>query len=170
MLRNVLLFGDEILRRKAAEISAITPEVRRLAADMLETMYYHDGLGLAAPQVGVPLRLFVMDVPREGHDKLVCINPVVGERGPMRRMDEGCLSFPGVTGTVARAAEVTIEFTDLSGARRSQKVAGVTAQAVQHELDHLDGTLYTDRLTDPATYRPVQAGSEEAAELEAAAA
>lgn len=65
----------------------------------------------------------------------------------MRRMDEGCLSFPGVTGTVARAAEVTIEFTDLSGARRSRKVAGVTAQAVQHELDHLDGVLFVDRLS-----------------------
>ena len=147
MLLSVMLFGDETLRKKAGEVPGVTPAVKKLAADMLETMYYHDGLGLAAPQVGVPLRLFVMDVPREGHGKLVLINPAVRDPGVTVRVEEGCLSFPGITAQVPRSAEVTVEFTDLSGTRRSKRIAGVTAQAVQHELDHLDGVLLVDRMS-----------------------
>lgn len=146
MLLDVLLFGDETLRKKAGEVSAVTPEVRKLAGDMLETMYYHDGLGLAAPQVGILLRMCVMDVPREGCGKMVLVNPAIRECGPSETVDEGCLSFPGITAPIERAIEVTVEFTDLTGKRRSKKVTGLTAQAVQHELDHLDGVLLVDRM------------------------
>ena len=131
MLLDILLFGDAILRKKADEVPAVTAAVRDLAANMLETMYYHDGLGLAAPQVGVSLRLFVMDVPRDGCGKTVLVNPVIRERGETGAVEEGCLSFPGIAGAVARAAEVVVEFTDLSGKRVSKGVKGVAAQAVQ---------------------------------------
>lgn len=147
MLLDILLFGDAVLRKKADEVPAVTAAVRDLAANMLETMYYHDGLGLAAPQVGVSLRLFVMDVPRDGCGKTVLVNPVIRERGETGAVEEGCLSFPGIAGAVARAAEVVVEFTDLSGKRVSKGVKGVAAQAVQHELDHLDGVLLVDRLS-----------------------
>lgn len=147
MLLDILLFGDAVLRKKADEVPAVTAAVRDLAANMLETMYYHDGLGLAAPQVGVSLRLFVMDVPRDGCGKTVLVNPVIRERGETGVVEEGCLSFPGIAGTVARSAEVVVEFTDLSGKRVSKGVKGVAAQAVQHELDHLDGVLLVDRLS-----------------------
>ena len=146
MLLNVLLFGDETLRKKAGEVPSVTSDIRKLAGDMLETMYYHDGLGLAAPQVGVSLRLCVMDVPREGCGKMILINPAIRECGAAESVEEGCLSFPEIKASVARAVEVAVEFTDLSGKRKSKKVSGLTAQAVQHELDNLDGVLLVDRM------------------------
>jgi peptide deformylase len=146
MRMDVYLFGDEVLRRRADEIPDVTPEVRQLAEDMLETMYYHDGLGLAAPQVGVSLRLAVIDVRQEGSGKLILINPVIRETGRVQTMEEGCLSFPDIAVPVDRAAELTVEFTTLSGKRKEKRVSGVAAQAVQHEIDHLDGILIVDRM------------------------
>jgi len=147
MRLKIHLYGDEILRRKAAEIDAINPELSALVENMFETMYYHEGLGLAAPQVGIPLSLVVIDVPREGTGRLVLINPVICESGNTLVMEEGCLSFPEIIVPVERASEVTVEFTSLAGKRKKKSVTGIAAQAVQHELDHLDGVLLVDRMS-----------------------
>ena len=146
MRLDIYLFGDELLRKRASDITDITPEIRRLAEDMLETMYYHEGLGLAAPQVGVPLRLTVMDIRRDGSGKIVLINPVIREIRGKQAMEEGCLSFPDIVASIERATELTVEFISLSGKRKENKMSGVAAQAIQHEIDHLDGILYPDRL------------------------
>jgi len=147
MRMDIYLFGDEVLRKRAAEITDITPEIKRLAENMLETMYYHEGLGLAAPQVGVPLRLTVMDIRQEGSGKVVLINPVIREIGGKQMMEEGCLSFPEIVVPLERATELTVEFTALSGKRKERKMIGLAAQAVQHEIDHLDGVLLIDRMS-----------------------
>lgn len=143
---DVYLFGDRVLKTRADEIADVTPEIKRLAESMLETMYYHDGLGLAAPQVGISLRLVVIDVRQEGSGKLTMINPVIRETGRVQTMEEGCLSFPDIVVPVDRATELTLEFTTLSGKRKEKRVSGVAAQAVQHEIDHLDGILIVDRM------------------------
>lgn len=146
MVLSVLLYGNPILKEKAGEVAEITSDIKRLAEDMLETMYYHEGLGLAGPQVGVPLRIAVMDVRRGGSGKIVLINPVICEMGKLEPMEEGCLSIPGITATIQRAGELAVEFTTLSGKRKTMKSSGLAAQAVQHEIDHLDGLLITDRM------------------------
>jgi len=147
MRLDIYLFGDELLRKRASDITDITPEIRRLAEDMLETMYYHEGLGLAAPQVGVPLRLTVMDIRRDGSGKIVLINPVIREIRGKQAMEEGCLSFPDIVASIERATELTVEFISLSGKRKENKMSGVAAQAIQHEIDHLDGVLLIDRMS-----------------------
>lgn len=147
MRMEICLFGDELLRKRADEIADVTPEIKQLAENMLETMYYHEGLGLAAPQIGVSLRLAVIDVRHEGSGKIVLINPVICGMGKMQTMEEGCLSFPGIAVPVERAAELTVEFTNLSGQRKKREMRGVAAQAVQHEIDHLDGMLLVDRMS-----------------------
>jgi peptide deformylase len=144
---DVYLFGDEVLQKRADEIADVTPEIKQLAENMLETMYYHEGLGLAAPQVGVPLRLAVIDVRSEGSGKIILINPVIRETGRVQTMEEGCLSFPDIVTSIERATELTVEFTTLSGKRKEKRVRGVAAQAVQHEIDHLDGMLIVDRMS-----------------------
>jgi len=140
------LYGDDVLRRKSAEIPEVTPELATLAENMFETMYYHEGLGLAAPQVGIPIRLVIIDAPGEDTGRRVLINPVISEAGETVILEEGCLSFPEIAALVERAGELTVEFTTLAGKRKKQRVSGVLAQAVQHEIDHLDGVLLVDRM------------------------
>jgi peptide deformylase len=147
MRLDIYLYGDEVLRRRAGEVERVTPEIRELVENMLETMYSGDGLGLAAPQVGVSLRVVVIDVPHEGSGKLMLVNPVILEAAGSAMMDEGCLSFPDIVVPVQRATEVTFEYTTLGGKKRTRKASGVTAQAVQHEIDHLDGKLLVDRMS-----------------------
>lgn len=147
MIREIFLYGDQVLRRKAEEITGITPEIEGLAGDMLETMYRHRGLGLAGPQVGVSKRIVVIDVPQEGSGRLVLVNPVIREVEGMVTLEEGCLSFPDITAPVERGAGVAVEYTTLGGKLRTKMVSGVTAEAVQHELDHLDGVLFVDRIS-----------------------
>lgn len=147
MLMKLHIHGRESLRKRAAEIPEITPEIKKLAGDMFETMYYNDGIGLAAPQVGVSLQIAVIHVPREETGKMVLINPVILERSGSVTIDEGCLSVPGITASVKRAEEVTVEFTTLAGKRKRKSCKGLTALAVQHEVDHLEGKLYIDRIS-----------------------
>ena len=145
------------------------------AERMLEAMRNANGIGLAAPQVGVLLRLFVVELPEDEEEEqpretFVLFNPeIVKGKGEQVRY-EGCLSIPGYIGEVARQEQVTITGLDEKGRRVRLKVEDYLARVFQHELDHLDGVLYTDRLTDPETFQPVEAGQEEAAELEAAMA
>lgn len=146
MKRGIRLYGDEVLRRRAVEMGEVTPELESLVRDMFRTMYDHQGLGLAAPQIGFSIRVAVIDVPREKSGRIVLIDPEIISASGAELMEEGCLSFPEITAPVERAVEVEVEFTTLGGTRRRKKVSGVTAQAVQHEIDHLDGILLVDRM------------------------
>lgn len=146
---EVLKWPDPRLTEICAPIEAITPEIEALAADMLETMYAAPGRGLAAPQVGAMVRLFVMDVGwKEGKsDPLVCINPMLQEVSEERATQtEGCLSIPGVSADISRPAQVQMMWTGLNGGRYTQGFNDFAAACVQHELDHLDGVVTFDHL------------------------
>ncbi len=145
----ILTWPDPRLTEICAPVAEITPEIETLAADMLETMYAAPGRGLAGPQVGAMLRLFVMDVGwKEGKpDPLVCINPMMQEVGEDRAdTEEGCLSIPGVTAMVNRPTRVQMVWTGLNGGRYVQSFDGFAAVCAQHELDHLDGVVTFDHL------------------------
>ena len=142
---KVRKYGDPVLRRRAAPVAEITPEIRRMVDDMIETMYDEVGIGLAAPQVGISLRLMVV-----GHEKTTgaraIVNPVIAEQGGEVTAEEGCLSLPGIFASVTRAEWVRLEGQDLEGQPVSIKAKGLTARVFQHEMDHLDGVLFIDRL------------------------
>jgi peptide deformylase len=148
MLRTIVRYGAEILHREAARVDGITPDVQQLVDDMIDTMYAAPGVGLAAPQVGVPLRLFVVDISvgRDPGQLMVFMNPEFVEREGMQLEEEGCLSLPGFMATVARPARIVLRGLDRNGAERIVEARGLLARAFQHEMDHLDGTLFVDRL------------------------
>jgi peptide deformylase len=162
-----------VLRSKSRKVLAVTPSLVALAEQMLETMRNANGVGLAAPQVGVAQRLFVAELPEdeeanEPRRTFVFFNPeIVKGRGEQVGF-EGCLSIPGYVGEVARQEQVVVKGLDAKGKPVRHKVEGYLARVFQHEIDHLDGILYTDRLTDPETFQPVEVGQEEAFEMEAA--
>lgn len=162
-----------VLRSKSKKVPRVTPKLAALARQMLETMRQANGVGLAAPQVGVLLRFFVAELPEdkeadEPAETYILFNPeIIKGRGEQVGY-EGCLSIPGYIGEVARQDRVTVEGVDERGRTVRLKVEGYLARVFQHEIDHLDGVLFTDRLTDPATLQPVPEGEEEAAEWEAA--
>ena len=137
-------YGDPILRLLAAPVAAVTPEIKTLIADMAETMWHQVGIGLAAPQIGVSLRIFVMDDGKRGARAIV--NPVVTERGGVVKEEEGCLSLPGIFAEVERSKSLRIEGLDGEGQPISFEAQGLPAKIIQHELDHLDGVLFIDRL------------------------
>ncbi|MGB3244073.1 MAG: peptide deformylase [Sulfitobacter sp.] len=146
---EILRWPDPVLTETCAPVLEITPEIEKLAADMLETMYDAPGRGLAAPQVGVLKRVFVIDTGwKEGKsDPLVCINPMLQEVSEDRvAAEEGCLSIPGVVAMVNRPAQVQMVWTGLNGGRYVQSFEGFAAACVQHELDHLDGVVTFDHL------------------------
>ena len=148
MLRPILKYGDQILHGRASPVEVITTEIDRIAGDMLDTMYAAPGIGLAAPQIGVPLRMFVVDISvgRDPSDLLVFINPEFIERDGMQLEEEGCLSVPGFEATVVRPAQVVLKGLDRDGNEHRREATGLLARAFHHEMDHLDGTLFVDRL------------------------
>ena len=148
MLRPILKYGDRALHEPAKLVEAITPEVERIVDDMVETMYAAPGVGLAAPQVGVPLRIFVVDVSvgRDPGGLLVMINPEFVERDGVQLEEEGCLSVPGFNATVMRPMRVVVKGLDRHGEEHQHEGNGLLARAFQHEMDHLDGALFVDRL------------------------
>lgn len=146
---SVRKYGDPVLRRRAAPVTLVTPEVRQLAEDMIETMYDEVGIGLAAPQVGVSLRLVVVG-DETGQGVLTLVNPVITDQAGQATAEEGCLSIPGIFASVTRAEWVRVEATDLEGRPLRVEGRGLRARVFQHELDHLDGVLFVDRL-DPVT-------------------
>jgi peptide deformylase len=148
MIRPILKYGDDTLHSPARPVDAITSDIDRLVDDMTETMYAAPGVGLAAPQVGVPLRVCVIDlsVGRDPNGLLVLINPEFVERDGMQLEEEGCLSVPGFNATVVRPARVLIKALDRTGTEFQREGTGLLARAFQHELDHLDGTLFVDKL------------------------
>ena len=137
-----------MLHQPAAPVETMTADIERLIDDMVETMYAAPGIGLAAPQVGVSLRIFVVDlsVGRDANGLITLINPVFVERHGMQLEDEGCLSIPGFNATVARPERVIVRGLDRHGNEQTLEGTGLLARAFQHEMDHLDGTLFVDRL------------------------
>ncbi|MGH7388795.1 MAG: peptide deformylase [Candidatus Rokuibacteriota bacterium] len=146
---KVRRYGDPALRRRAEPVGEITPAVRKAVDDMIETMYDEVGIGLAAPQIGIPLRLVVVG-DDETRRARALVNPVVTEQGGQATAEEGCLSIPGVFAPVTRAAWVKVQARDLGGDPVTIDAKGLLARVLQHELDHLDGVLFIDRL-DPVT-------------------
>jgi peptide deformylase len=148
MLRPIVRHGAAVLHRPADPVAEITPEIDALVDDMIQTMYAAPGIGLAAPQVGIGKRVFVCDVSagRNPADLLVFINPEFVERDGMQLEEEGCLSVPGFNATVARPARAVLKGLDRHGEPQSIEASGLLARCFQHEMDHLDGTLFVDRL------------------------
>lgn len=136
---------DEILRKKSREVEVVDDKIRQILDDMVETMHKYDGLGLAAPQIGILKRLVVIDLYDEkGPIKLV--NPVIVKQKGEQEVEEGCLSFPNQFAKIIRPSEVTIEALDENGKKIKIKGTGLLAQAISHELDHLDGVLFVDKI------------------------
>jgi peptide deformylase len=148
VIRPILKYGDQTLHEPAKAVDALTSEVDRLIGDMIETMYAAPGIGLAAPQVGVGLRIVVVDlsIGRDASGLIVLVNPEFVERDGMQLEEEGCLSVPGFNATVVRPSRAVIKALDRSGTPFQREGTELLARAFQHEMDHLDGTLFVDRL------------------------
>jgi peptide deformylase len=148
---EVLQFPDPRLRQRSEPVGVVTDELRQLAADMLETMYDEPGIGLAAPQVGVPVRMLVVDTgwTDEGADRspLVLVNPEIREREGSIVWTEGCLSVPDFTAEVERSERVVLVAQDLDRKEFVEEAHGLRAVCFQHEIDHLDGVLFIDRIS-----------------------
>jgi peptide deformylase len=144
VIRPILVVGNPVLRQKARRVSQVDRPIQKLIDDMIETMKKAPGVGLAAPQVGVPLRLAVLDV----EDKItVIVNPEIIKSSGEVELDEGCLSVPGFWGRLHRYERVSVKALDRNGKDlRIRDAEGLFAQALQHEIDHLDGHLYIDRM------------------------
>jgi peptide deformylase len=166
VILQILKCGHPILREKGKRIERVTPEIRRLVTDMIETMYAANGVGLAAQQIGRPIQLTVIDVRNNEHKSellldnqprdittlmpLVLLNPRITDTQGVTTNEEGCLSVPEVTASVRRAERVRVEAHDLDGRVLHIEATGLLARAIQHELDHLNGILFLDRM-DTAT-------------------
>ena len=145
-IRKIRLEGDPILNKVSKEVSAMTGRNKELINDMLDTMYDAYGVGLAAPQVGVLKRIVVIDVSEDGDQPMVLINPVIIEKDGTQTGAEGCLSVPGKHGTVTRADHVICRALDENMKERTIEGTGLLARAIQHELDHLEGVIYTSKV------------------------
>ena len=141
-------YGEAVLRKKSGKISEITREIKNLAQDMLNTMYSAPGVGLAAPQVGFPLRMCVIDITREQNNPIVMINPEIISGENKILAEEGCLSFPGIYEKIGRFEKVKVKYTNLNNEDVTIAAEGFFAKAVQHEIDHLDAKLFIDYLPD----------------------
>ncbi len=140
--------GDPVLRQKAEPLAAVDAETRRLIQDMFETMYEADGVGLAAPQVGVSQRIIVVDPHEQDVKPIGLVNPIIVEAArDVERGEEGCLSIPGLKDIVERPAAVVVEGMDVDGQPVHIEAEGLFARVLQHEIDHLDGVLFPDRLS-----------------------
>lgn len=150
MIRKVLTYPNPVLKEKAEPIREITPEIRELAKDMVETMYEYDGIGLAAPQVGELVRLITVDIsgPEKREDLRVLINPELERIGDEEvESEEGCLSVEDYRSTVVRSERVKVKALDLDGNPVEFEADGLLAVCLQHECDHLDGKLFIDRIS-----------------------
>lgn len=150
-IRQIRQKGDEILTKKCKNVEIIDEKIKTLSEDMLDTMYASDGIGLAASQVGILKRIVVYDVEyfEEGKKPkpVVMINPVITSRSKsMIVVEEGCLSFPNIFENIERHEKVTVEYQDLEGKKKVKHAKDIEAVVIQHETDHLDGTVFLDRL------------------------
>lgn len=157
-IRNLRYENDEILSKRSREIDVIDDKIKELAQDMIETMHKWDGVGLAGPQVGVLKRIIVIDLYEEG-TQFTLINPVIVSQKGTQEVDEGCLSFPNKFGKVERPKEVVVEALDLDGCKVTLKAQDLLAQALCHEIDHLNGVVFVDRVK-PGTLETVNQNNE----------
>lgn len=148
-VRPMRIYGDPVLRQKAADVTSFDETLRKLVEDMFDTMHAYQGVGLAANQVGVAQRLFVVDVPMDDDTRVrqAIANPVLDEREGSESAEEGCLSMPGIYEDVTRALRVRVRGQDEYGEPVEIRAEGYLARAIQHEADHLNGVLFTDRLS-----------------------
>jgi len=146
---------DPVLRQKSKRVPTIDGSIEKLAANMQETMHAASGAGLAAPQVGVPLRVVVIGMPEE--EDIILINPQILRKTGERVVIEGCLSVPGYAGEIKRAESVRVKALDLNGKEIRLKANELLAQALEHEIDHLNGILYVDHLESPDKLRKIEA-------------
>ena len=146
-LLPILRFPDPRLKKVAAPVSQVTDQIRKLAADMAETMYEAPGIGLAATQVDVHKRVVVIDISEEKNQLLVLINPELVTCDGLALGEEGCLSVPGIYDKVERAERVTVKYIDQDGRSQTLDADGLLAVCIQHELDHLDGKVFVDHLS-----------------------
>ena len=148
MLRPILKYGDQVLHQPARTVDAITPDIERLINDLIETMYAAPGIGLAASQIGARLRLFVVDLSlgRDPAELIVMVNPEFVEREGTQIEEEGCLSVPGFEATVVRPTRAVVRGLDRTGQEFQREGTGLLARAFQHEMDHLEGLFFVDRL------------------------
>ena len=144
-IREIREDGDEILRKKSRKVEVIDEKIKTLVDDMLETMYKYNGVGLAAPQVGILKRVVVIDL-YDNNGPLVLINPEILKEKGEQEVDEGCLSFPNQFAKIIRPAEVTVKFQDIEGNEVKLKAKELLAQAISHEVDHLEGILFVDKI------------------------
>jgi len=154
-VRTIRVLPDPILRQKAKRVVSIDNGVQQLIDDMVDTMRAASGVGLAAPQIGIPLRIAVIQIP--GEEVIVLINPEVLKRHGERLVEEACLSIPGYQGEVKRSVWVKVRAQDRQGRIIRIKGEGLFAQALEHEIDHLNGILYIDRIEQPEKLRRVVA-------------
>jgi peptide deformylase len=150
--RQILTYPDPFLATKAIPVRSVDGRIRELVRDMFDSMYASKGIGLAAPQIGVGKRVIVVDISpvEEEIAPLALVNPeIVGKQGQVEGV-EGCLSVPGIEGMVCRHESVTVRGADESGAPVTVEANGLLARVIQHEIDHLDGILFIDRLSSPA--------------------
>jgi peptide deformylase len=147
MIREIRLYGDPVLREESAPVESFDEELQGLIDDLIETMYEADGIGLAAPQIGVPLRVFVYDIRDEDVDTGVLLNPEIVETTGSVRDEEGCLSLPGLTEIVERAESIVLRGLDADGNEVEIAAEGLLSRCLQHESDHLDGVLFIDRVS-----------------------
>jgi peptide deformylase len=159
----VLSLDNPVLRQKAKRVPAIDGSIQRLIDDMIETMRDTSGVGLAAPQIGKSLRVIVIELPEE--EPFALINPEVVKRSGEREVIEGCLSVPGYQGQIKRSLSVTVKGQDRQGKKVRIKAEGLLAQALEHEIDHLNGTLYIDHVESADNLYRIEPGEAEAAEL-----
>lgn len=169
-IRPIVVYDNPLLRKKSRQVRRVNPAVRALVDDMVETMHAANGIGLAAVQIGVPESVIVVQLPEDednpdGGRLYVVVNPQLARRS--REMEagiEGCLSVPGLAGEVLRHRAVTVRGLDAQGKPVRIKAEGLLARVFQHEIDHCNGVLFIDRITDPEKLWTVQEGEEEAAE------
>jgi peptide deformylase len=148
VIRPILKYGDSTLHQPAADVPTVNPVIERIIDDMIDTMYAAPGVGLAAPQIGVPFRIFVIDVSigRDPESLIIMVNPEFVSRDGMQLEEEGCLSVPGFDATVVRPMHAVVKGLDRSGREHQREGTGLLARAFQHEMDHLDGRLFIDHL------------------------
>ncbi len=153
-IRNIRKNGDEVLRKKSRTVEKVDEKIKELVEDMIETMHKNNGVGLAAPQVGILKRVVVIDL-YDDKGPIVLINPeIIKEKGE-QEVEEGCLSFPNQFAKIIRPAEVTVKALDIDGKERKIKSKELLAQAISHEIDHLNGILFVDKII-PGTLETVK--------------
>ena len=159
----IRVFPDPVLKQKAKRVRTIDGSIQKLIGDMIETMHAAPGVGLAAPQVGIPLRVIVIGIPEQ--EEITLINPEIVRRRGERVVNEGCLSVPGYIGELKRAESVTVKGHDQNGKEIRIKAEELLAQALEHEIDHINGVLYIDRLESPDNLRKIEPEDTEEKEL-----